>query len=61
MCYKPLTSERSPYDAEPYYCTSCGLGYAEFLACEDDDCALEHRDLAEARAEKKKGRLEQGE
>jgi len=39
--YRPLTGERHAHDGWPYYCTQCGLGYAEYLACEGMDCTLE--------------------
>jgi hypothetical protein len=42
---------RSPYDGKPYYCETCGIGFAEFMACEDGDCKLEDEASAEARRE----------
>jgi hypothetical protein len=41
-------SERTPYDGLPYYCAYCGLGYGEWLDC-DEDCKLETAADAEAR------------
>ncbi len=40
---------RHPYDGEPYYCTLCGLGYHEYLACEESVCKLEPKQNAETR------------
>jgi hypothetical protein len=34
-------TERKPNDGRPYYCALCGLGFGEFLACEEGDCELE--------------------
>ncbi len=48
---------RSPYDGEPYYCAVCGLGFGEFMACEEPDCKLEDSDDALNR----KARKERGE
>ena len=42
---------RSPWDGKPYYCVTCGLGFAEFIACEDGDCKLEGEASAQARAD----------
>lgn len=39
-------SERGVYDGEPYYCVTCGVGIAEFMACEDGDCELESKEKA---------------
>jgi len=33
--------QRSPYDGLPYYCRLCGMGWAEYQACEAGDCELE--------------------
>ena len=41
---------RTPRDGKPYYCVRCGLGFAEYIACEDADCKLESEASAEARA-----------
>ena len=40
---------RTPYDGRPYYCEPCGLGFAEYVACERPDCRLEPDAFAEAR------------
>lgn len=32
---------RNPYDGQPYYCKTCGVGLAEYRACEDGNCELE--------------------
>lgn len=37
---------RSPYDGEPFYCDLCGLGFGEYLACEDVCCILESEESA---------------
>lgn len=34
---------------KPYYCALCGLGYGEFMACEEVDCRLETEAKAQAR------------
>ena len=42
---------RSPHDGKPYYCAECGLGYQEYLACDDTHCCrLESEDEARARS-----------
>lgn len=46
-------SERTPYDGQPYYCELCGLGLAEFMACEDGDCQLKSEQAAQARKQQK--------
>ena len=33
--------DRTPYDGQPFYCEACGMGLAEFYACEEPDCLLE--------------------
>lgn len=40
---------RNPFDGQPYYCNSCGLGFSEFIACEEVDCLLESEETAQAR------------
>lgn len=44
---------RTPYDGEPYYCANCGLGFGEFMACEEPDCLLEDAEVAQERARKR--------
>jgi len=39
-----------PYNGRPFYCIKCGMGYAEYVACELPDCELEMADVAEQRA-----------
>lgn len=46
-------SERTPYDGRPYYCKLCGLGFGEFMACEDGDCELESEKDARERQQQK--------
>lgn len=41
--------DRTPYDGKPYYCETCGLGFGEFMACEEVNCALESDVTARAR------------
>jgi hypothetical protein len=41
---------RTPTDGKPYYCALCGLGFGEFMACEESDCKLEDWDTARKRA-----------
>ncbi len=45
---------RGPYDGLPYYCTTCGLGLGEFLACEEAECELESAQAAQLRAQRKR-------
>ena len=45
-----MTEERTPYDGKPYYCTTCGLGLGEYIACEEVDCKLETEEAAQTRA-----------
>lgn len=40
---------RDPYDGKPYYCLVCGVGYPEFVACEDIGCTLESEKSAQDR------------
>lgn len=40
---------RTPYDGQPYYCRLCGLGWNEFMACEETSCTLEDESSAKAR------------
>lgn len=47
-------NERSPYDGMPYYCNYCGMGFAEFIACEDGYCVLESDNAARLRAQRKR-------
>jgi hypothetical protein len=45
-----LRGERSPRDGKPYYCTLCGAGLPEYLACETSaQCQLETPEAAQAR------------
>jgi hypothetical protein len=46
-------TKRTPDDGEPFYCTVCGLGWNEYIACEETDCRLETREQAEARADRR--------
>jgi hypothetical protein len=38
----------------PYYCALCGLGFGEVMACEEADCCLETKQVAEARARRRR-------
>jgi len=49
MMNRPEMAGRTPYDGEPYYCTFCGVGFAEYFACEDVRCTLETKSIAVAR------------
>ena len=51
-------SERHWLDGKPYYCDLCGMGFAEYLACELPDCALESIDDAKWRKEQHESVLE---
>ena len=44
-----MSKRRTPYDGEPFYCTYCGIGFGEFMACEDLNCQLETKLAAEQR------------
>jgi hypothetical protein len=46
--------DRDPYDGEPYYCSVCGAGLAELIACEEVECALETKAAAEARQRRRR-------
>lgn len=48
----PAFPGRSPYDGKPYYCDVCGLGFGEFVACEEPECRLETAAAAAGRAAK---------
>jgi len=45
---------RDPYDGQPYYCTVCGMGVGEDMACEDSVCELESEAVAQLRARRKR-------
>jgi hypothetical protein len=48
-----MTEERRhPNDGKPYYCSHCGSGYGEYIACEDGPCELESAAAAEARRQR---------
>lgn len=49
-----VRGERHPYNGKPFYCKVCGLGFSEFMACENVDCKLEDEATAISRAEKEK-------
>jgi hypothetical protein len=53
-------TERSPYDGRPYYCADCGLGYGEWLAC-DEACSIETEHDAQERKRLHDAALEAGE
>lgn len=42
--------DRHSKDGRPFYCAECGLGFGEFLACEEPDCRLETDEEAAKRA-----------
>ena len=50
----PPDAHRSPYDGEPFYCVTCGSGFAEYGACEDTECKLETPAAALARQHKRR-------
>ena len=45
-------NERTPTDGKPYYCSLCGCGFGEYLACEMPDCKLESERKAKLRQKK---------
>lgn len=49
-----MTTKRSPYDGEPYYCSTCGAGLVEFYHCEWPTCELESRAAAQERQQKRR-------
>lgn len=53
-----MAEEKPWLNGEPYYCDTCGLGMAEYLACEDGKCKLESKASAQKRM--KKARAEKG-
>lgn len=46
-----MGDRRHYLDGKPYYCALCGLGFDEFLACEEPDCRLETVERAQERKE----------
>jgi len=46
-------SDRTPYDGKPFYCAICGMGLAEFMACELPECQLETEGEARSRQQQK--------
>jgi len=46
-----MSEPRSPHDGKPYYCTTCGLAWGEYMGCSDVDCSLETETAAQRRAE----------
>lgn len=40
---------RTPTDGKPFYCKSCGCGFAEYIACNDIVCELETEEEAKER------------
>jgi hypothetical protein len=46
-----LKPVRTPTDGKPFYCALCGLGWGEFMACEEVDCRLESEAEASLRKE----------
>jgi hypothetical protein len=40
---------RSPFDGHPYYCKICGIDFAKYTACEENDCELESEITAKSR------------
>lgn len=46
--------DRDPYDGQPYYCKICGVGFAEYSACEEADCALESDKEAKTRQRRRR-------
>lgn len=50
---QPGSTTAKPWlNGKPYYCQTCGLGMAEYLACEDGCCELESETQAQLRASK---------
>lgn len=42
---------RDSKDGKPFYCKTCGLGWHEFMACEEGDCEIESEEDAMKRYE----------
>lgn len=42
-------TDRTPTNGRPYYCKTCGLGFPEYMACEEPDCELESEEEARRR------------
>lgn len=49
MKIKQNAADRNPNDGRPFYCKTCGLGYAEYLACDALACQLEDESEAKLR------------
>lgn len=48
-----LPPRRPPWaTGEPFYCALCHCGFEEYAACEEPDCELETKEIAEARKRK---------
>lgn len=47
--------ERRWNNGKPYYCEVCGLGFDEYMACEEPHCKLESDEQAETRAKDQQG------
>lgn len=45
-------NEPTPTNGKPYYCRVCGLGFGEYLACEEPCCKLESERDAKSRQRK---------
>ena len=41
---------RTPTDGLPFYCSFCGMGWSEVMACEEVDCKMESKEAALARS-----------
>jgi hypothetical protein len=50
--------DRHTYDGRPFYCADCGVGWGEFMACEEPDCRLESEAEAQRRRREKQHRDE---
>lgn len=48
----PIMPCPTPNNGRPYYCNTCGLGYAEYVCCDEQDCKLESEQEAQVRQTK---------
>lgn len=57
VVHRRTNAEPKPFDGSPYYCVTCGLGYGEYLACEDGVCQLETPRQAQRRRQRNRRKL----
>ena len=50
----PSAPNRHCFDGLPYYCAVCGVGIEEYHACDETECRIEAKEVAEARARRRR-------